>query len=51
MSWDIYIVAFPATIKNVADIPDDINPGPMGKRSDLITRIREVAPQPDFSDP
>jgi hypothetical protein len=51
MSWDIYIDGFPDSIKRVADIPDDVKLRPLGKRSDLIAQIREVAPQADFSNP
>jgi hypothetical protein len=37
--------------RSVADIPDDFEPQPLGKRVDLIDAIREVAPTTDFSDP
>ena len=51
MSWDIYIMNFPATAQRVADIPKDFNPAALGKREDLIAQIREVVPQADFSQP
>jgi hypothetical protein len=51
MSWDIYIMNFPATAQRVADIPDDFQPKPLGKRADLIAQIRGVIPSADFSKP
>jgi hypothetical protein len=51
MSWDIYIMNFPAKAQRVADIPEDFRPTPLGRRADLITQIREVAPTTDFSNP
>ena len=51
MSWDISIQDFPADAKQVADIPDDFQPKPLGARSSLIEKIEEVFPDADFSDP
>ena len=51
MSWDIYIMNFPATAQRVADIPDDFKPAPLGKRADLISQIHELVPSADFSKP
>ncbi len=51
MSWDIFIQQFPDSARTVADIPDTFTAGPIGRRSDLITKIRSVLPDVDFSDP
>ena len=51
MSWDIYIMNFPATAQRVADIPEDFQPVPLGPRADVITQISEVVPSVDFSNP
>ena len=51
MSWDIYIQDFPATAKTVAEIPDDYQPSSAGSRADLISKIQEVVPSADFSNP
>jgi hypothetical protein len=51
MSWDIYIQDFPLTARSVVDIPGDYHPSPLGNRSELIARIREVVPSADFSNP
>ena len=42
---------FPATAKKVADIPDDFQPAPLGRRADVIAQICEVIPDADFSNP
>ena len=51
MSWDIFAMDFPRDVKSVKDMPDDYEPGPIGKRSEIIASILEVAPSADFSDP
>src|SRR5437868_960118 len=51
MSWDIFVQHIPASAQSPADIPDDFEPRPLGKRSDIIARIREVIPTADFTDP
>ena len=51
MSWDIYIQDLPAGARTVDDIPDDFVPAPIGRRSFIIGRIKEVAPAADFTDP
>ncbi len=42
---------FSATAQRVADIPEDFQPAPLGTRADLITRICDVVPSADFSNP
>jgi len=51
VSWDIYIMNFPLSVKKVADIPDDLTRTPLGSRDDLIKQIQEALPGADFSDP
>jgi hypothetical protein len=51
MSWDVFVQDLPQEAKNAADIPSDFRPAPIGKRSVIIERIREVLPTADFSDP
>jgi hypothetical protein len=41
----------PRDANSISDIPDDFRPGLIGKRTDVIRKIREVAPYADFSDP
>lgn len=51
MSWDIFIQQFPDGIRRVADIPDTFTAPPIGKRADVISKLRASVPQIDFSDP
>jgi hypothetical protein len=50
MSWDISVQNLPAGIRNVAEIPDDFRPDPLGSRAQLIERIRKFAPGTRFTD-
>src|SRR5262245_31301564 len=51
MSWDIYVQDIPPSVKSVSEMPDDFEPRPLGKRDDIISRIREVVPNADFTSP
>lgn len=51
MSWDILIQQFPEGARRVADIPDTFTAGPIGKRADLVAKLRTALPEADFSDP
>ena len=51
MSWDIFVQDLPANARTLSDIPEDFRPTPLGKRADLIRRIKEIAPAADFTDP
>lgn len=52
MSWDIFVQDLPENVQAVQDIPDDFEPGSLGlKRTELIHRMQEIAPEADFSDP
>jgi len=43
MSWDIFIQDLP-DVPNIADIPQDFRPGPIGNREEMIARILEAVP-------
>jgi hypothetical protein len=51
VSWDLFIQDLPKGINSVAEIPDDFVPQPLGRRDELIVRIKELVPGADFSDP
>ena len=51
MSWDIFVQDLPPDAGSVDDIPKDFRPKPLGPRSEIIAKIREVVPNADFSDP
>jgi hypothetical protein len=51
MSWDISIQDLPREAKSVADIPNDYRPSELGTRSEMISRIQQILPEADFSDP
>jgi hypothetical protein len=51
MSWDIFVQDLPKAASTAKEIPDDFTPGPIGKRSQIIDKIRQIVPEADFSDP
>lgn len=51
MSWDLIVQDLPAGVDNVDDVPGDYVPKVIGKRSEIIAKIMEIAPMADFSDP
>lgn len=51
VSWDIAIMDLPADAKSLGDIPQDFVPRTLGPRAALISKILEIAPSADFSDP
>jgi hypothetical protein len=51
MSWDIFVQDFPKEAKSVMDIPDNYRPKSIGTRSEIITKIIQIVPSADFSDP
>lgn len=51
MSWDIFVQDIPASVRAVSEMPDDFEPQLLGKRAEIIARIREVVPTSDFTDP
>ena len=51
MSWDIFAMDTPPGVQSVSEIPDDFRPQSLGSRSAVITRIQQIVPTADFSDP
>jgi hypothetical protein len=51
MSWDVFIQHLPASALCMADIPDDFEPLPLGRRADVLTAILSIFPDADASDP
>ena len=51
MSWDVFIQDLPAEARSVSDIPDTFQPRPLGRRSEVISRVSSRFPDADFSDP
>jgi len=51
VSWDIYVQDIPLSVKSVSEIPTNYEPRLLGRRSDIIARIREVVPNADFTSP
>lgn len=49
MSWEILVQDLP-DVAVLEDVPDDFRPGPIGTRTDLIARIKEVAPAAEEQD-
>lgn len=50
-SPDVSIHDFPKEAKSVHDISQDFQPGPIGRRSQIIPQILEVVPLANFTDP
>jgi hypothetical protein len=51
MSWDIYVQDMPSDVAFVREIPNDFKPRSLGSRSWVISKIKEIIPMADFSDP
>jgi hypothetical protein len=51
MSWDIFVQDFPPEAKCLVEIPPDFKPALLGKRSLILEKIKEVAPNADFTEP
>jgi len=51
MSWDIFVMDMPSDITSVGEIPSDFRPRSMGSRSAIISKIKEIIPTADFSNP
>jgi hypothetical protein len=51
MSWDVFALAVPPEIKSVEEMPPDFKPMSLGTRSAVISKIKELIPTADFSDP
>jgi hypothetical protein len=50
MSWDVVVVDIPPEIKRVADIPKGFIEPSIGKRAEVIGRIKAIIPTASFSD-
>ncbi len=51
MSWDVFIQHLPASALCMADIPDDFEPLPLGRRAEVVRTIVSVFPTADTTDP
>jgi hypothetical protein len=51
MSWDIFVQDLPQEAKSIEDIPSTFKPRSIGRRSEIIERIKEVVPDADFANP
>lgn len=51
MSWDVFIQHLPASALCMADIPDDFDPLPLGRRAEVVDVILAVFPAAEASDP
>jgi len=51
MSWDIFVQDIPSEARTIDDIPDDFVPATIGRRAEIIEKIKEVVSFADFSDP
>jgi hypothetical protein len=49
MSWDIYVMEIPPEVTCVDDLPKDYDPGPIGTRAEIVSKITEICPIADFS--
>ena len=51
MSWDIFLFNPLHEIKSVEELEADLSSKPLGSRSALIAKIKDIVPTADFSDP
>jgi hypothetical protein len=51
MSWDIFAMDVPPEFKLMEEIPSDFRPKPLGSRSAVIAKIKNIIPTANFSDP
>jgi len=49
MSWEILVQDLP-NVANLEDVPNDFRPGSIGTRTELIARIKKVAPSAEEQD-
>ncbi|WP_420572957.1 hypothetical protein [Kordia sp.] len=49
MSWDLFVQDW-GDVNSLDEIPDNFNPKPIGKRSEIIDKMKEAEPTIDFSD-
>ena len=54
MSWDIFVQEIPKDVKQISNMHERYNhfkPSPIGTRSEIVGKIKEVIPEADFSNP
>jgi hypothetical protein len=51
MSWDIVVVDIPPHIKSVRDIPKGLITPSLGKRAEIIDKIKAIIPAANFPNP
>jgi len=54
MSWDIFVQDIPKDVKRISDMHEkysNFKPCPIGVRSEIIRKIKEVVHEADFSNP
>jgi hypothetical protein len=51
VSFDVFVQDLPPGARTVAEIPDDFDPRPIGRRADILSGILRAAPAVDFTDP
>ncbi|MAL17946.1 MAG: hypothetical protein CL667_09560 [Balneola sp.] len=51
MSWDIFVQDIPESAKSIKEIPESFQPQPVGSKSEITSRILEIVPEANFSDP
>lgn len=54
MSWDVFVQDIPEDVQRISDMHEkysNFKPRPIGMRSDIIKKIKEIIPEADFSNP
>ncbi len=54
MSWDIFVQDIPKDVKRIGDMHEkysNFKPSPIGTRSEIIKKIKEIFPEANFSNP
>jgi hypothetical protein len=50
MSWDVMVLNIPAAIKDIDELPADFSSA-LGNKVKILSILKELFPQADFSDP
>ena len=51
MTWDVYAVRAPMSVRALEDLPAGFRPAPIGSAEEIITAVREAVPWIDTTDP
>ena len=51
MGWDVVAMDLPTDCRDIGSLPEEFSPQPLGNRSDLIRKIKEVYPNANFDRP